>query len=251
MRKPANIVGLAAIDRAIKSIAGVAGNLNERIQDVAVAIVVHAEGPGNGDMSRALALVKTVNRFKTLNSAYLIGWFRHFGNANINLRANDGAGKVSLISKDSKVYRGFDVAGAKANNWNEAYDNDGNKSAWYQGPPPPEFVPETVGDIAERMRRFVKNTAKLLTETKTVNGKDVPFVQLAEGDRQQVENGLLFINRIAETLARHEEVEVKAAELAAAMEAEKQDDVVVQIIRAEPPAEQQADDEQPQEQAVA
>jgi hypothetical protein len=123
MRKP-KIVGLAGIDKAIKSIANVGQNLNERVQDVAVAIVEHAAGQGNGDMSRALTLVKTVNRMRTLNAAFLVGYFRYFASTNINLRANDGAGKVSLMARDAKGYRGFDVDGARANNWYEAFGEE-------------------------------------------------------------------------------------------------------------------------------
>jgi hypothetical protein len=229
MRKP-KIVGLAGIDKAIKSIANVGQNLNERVQDVAVAIVEHAAGQGNGDMSRALTLVKTVNRMRTLNAAFLVGYFRYFASTNINLRANDGAGKVSLMARDAKGYRGFDVDGARANNWYEAFGENGERSNWYAGPAPAEFQPLTVGDLAGRMANFVKNTAKLLTGTKDVNGKDVPVVFLSEGDRKQVENALLFIDRIAATLARHEDVELKAQELAKAQEALEQDNDVIEII---------------------
>jgi UDP-N-acetylglucosamine:LPS N-acetylglucosamine transferase len=55
-------------------------------------------------------------------------------------------------------------------------------------------------------------------------------VFLSEGDRKQVENALLFIDRIAATLARHEDVELKAQELAKAQEALEQDNDVIEII---------------------
>jgi hypothetical protein len=230
MRKPQNIVGLAGIDKAIKAIGAVSANLNERVQDVAVAIIEHAAGPGNGDMSRALTLCQTVRRTRTLNTAFLVGFFRHFGNANINFNANDGAGKVSLLSKDSKGYRGFDVDGARANNWYEAIDDKGERAPWYAGPMPAEYQPLTVGDLANRMVNFAKNTAKMLDDTKTVNGKEYPVVTLSEGDRKQVENALIFLDRIAATLARHEDVERKAQELAKAQEATEQDNGIVEIL---------------------
>lgn len=240
MRKP-NLqgAGLAAIDKGIKALAGIGNNLNQRVQDIAVAIIEHAAGPGNGDMSRALTLTQTVNRMRTLNSAFLVGFFRYFGNCTVNLRADNGKGKVSLLSKDAKAYRGgFDVVGARHNNWYDAFDADGNRSAWYAGPAPAEFQPFTVGDLAARMQTFVKNTTKLLTDTKTVNGKEVSQVRLSEGDEQQVKNALSFIDRIAATLARHEDVEEKAKALAEAQEALEQDNDVVELI-------------QPKEQAVA
>jgi hypothetical protein len=233
------IEGLRGIDRAIKQIGGVAENLNERIQEVAVAIVEHANGAGNGDMSRALTLCKTVSRYRTLNVAYLIGWFRYFGNANINLKADDGAGKVSLISKDSKAYRGgFDVDGARANNWQDAFDDKGNRSTWYSGPAPADFQPMTVGDLANRMHNFVKNTTKLLTDTKEVKGKEVPLVELSEGDQRQVEHAMAFIDRIANTLARHEEVAKLERELQKTKEEATSDEAVIDVLA-------------PQEKAVA
>jgi len=233
MRKP-KIVGLVGIDKGIRALKGIGENLNERVQDIAVAIVEHAAGPGNGDMSRALTLVQTINRFRTMNSAYLVGWFRYFGNANVNLRANDGVGKVSLISRDSKAYRGgFDVDGARANKWYDAFNADGTRSFWYQGPEPAEFQPLGVGDLAQRMMNFVKNTAKLLDSRKEVKGKEVPVVRLSEGERQQIDNALMFIDRIAATLARHEDVEAKARALAEAQEAAEQDAEIVQLIQPE------------------
>lgn len=230
MRKPGNIVGLAGIDKAIKAFNGVASNLNERVQDIALAIIEHGAGAGNGDMSRALTLCQSVKRHRTLNTAFLVGYFRYFGNATVNLNANDGAGKVSLVTRDAKTYRGFDVAGAKVHNWFDAIDADGERAAWYAGPVPADYQPLTVGDIAARMANFATNTAKMLTGTKTVNGKDQPIVKLAEDDRQQVENALLFITRIAATLARHEDVERKAQELAKAQEATEQDNEIVEVL---------------------
>jgi hypothetical protein len=248
------IVGLKGIDAAIKRVDGVLGNVNEQVQDIAVAIVEHGAGQGNGDMSRALTLCQMVKRHRSLNLAFLVGWFRHFGNCNVNLRANDGAGKVSLVSRDAKGYRGFDVLGAQHNNWFDAYDEKGEKAGWYQGPPPPEFQPETVGDIADRIQRFVVNTGKLLEKTETVNGKEVPAVRLAETDKQQVANALQFMSRIAATLARHEEIEQLGQKLAKTMEESEKDTTVVQIIRQplpeQPKAEAPKGDEQ-KEQAVA
>jgi hypothetical protein len=206
---------------------------------VAVAIVEHANGAGNGDMSRALILCKTVSRYRTLNVAYLIGWFRYFGNANINLKADDGAGKVSLISKDAKAYRGgFDVDGARVNNWQDAFDDKGNRSVWYSGPAPADFQPMTVGDLANRMHNFVKNTTKLLTSKKDVKGEEVPVVELSEGDQVQVEHALAFIDRIANTLARHEEVAKLERDLQKTKEEATSDEAVIDVLA-------------PQERAVA
>jgi hypothetical protein len=229
MANRAKIVGLAAITRAIKALDGIAGSLNVRVQEVAVAIVEHGAGAGNGDMSKALDLVKLARKHR-LNVAFLNGWFAYFGNCNVNLRGNDGAGKVSLISKDSKRYRGFDVEGARANNWFEAIDDNGTRARWYEGPEPADYVPEGIGDIADDMTKFVERTNKKLAGTKTVKGREVPLVRLNEEDERQLHNALQFIERIAATLARHEKVQALAAKMAEATAATEQDEEVVAII---------------------
>lgn len=232
------IVGDAAIGRAIRSLKGVlegAGSPNNRVQEIAVAIVEHAAGDGNGDVSRALQLVQTVNRSRTMNTAFLIGWFRYFASTNINLRGNDGAGTVKLMAKDAKGYRGFDVDGARVNKWFDAFDEDGNRAPWYAGPAPAEFQPLTVGDLAKDLIRFADREMKKLDDTKTVGKKVVPLVQLADNDRVQFINALDVIRRLANSIARHEEILVtrkKAEELAANV-----DEPIVELI-------------QPKEQAV-
>jgi hypothetical protein len=239
MRKPGNIVGLAAIDKAIKGIANVGANLNERVQDVAVAIIEHAAGDGNGDVSRALTLTQTVAKMRTLNQAYLIGFFRYFGNCNVNLNANDGKGKVSLVSRDAKGYRGFDPAGAAHNKWYDAFDAAGKRADWYAGPAPAEYQPLTIGDLSARMQQFVKRTRDLLDKQVDERGYNGPAVVLAEGDRIAVGNALQFIERISNTLARHEDMEQAAQAMAKAQAEAEKDEGVLAVIQ------------QPQEKAVA
>lgn len=225
------IVGLAAIDRGIKQLSTRLENVNTDVQAIAVAIVEHAADKGNGDVSRALTLCQTIAKRRTLNVNFLIGWFRYFGNCNVNLRADDGKGRVSLISKDSKAYRGgFDVDGARHNNWFDAVDDSGERARWYQGPTPAEFQPMTIGDLAARFSNFVKGTTKQMNDTKTVNGKEVPIVKLSEGDRIQVEHALAFIDKIAATLARHEDVEQAAQKMAEAQAALEQDNDVIEVL---------------------
>jgi hypothetical protein len=233
-RERAKIVGLAAIDRAIKTLDGIAGSLNERVQEVAVAIVEHGAGAGNGDMSRALPLVQLARKHR-LNVAFLGAWFAYFGNCNVNLRGNDGKGKVSLISKDSKRFRGFDVAGARANNWFDAVNDDGERAAWYEGPEPAEYQPETIGDIASRITNFTKGLNDRLKGTKTVKGKEVPLVQLNAADEEQLHAALAFMERIAATLARHEEVQALAAKLEQVTAEAGQDKEVLEVLGAPMP----------------
>src|SRR3546814_6712758 len=52
------------------------------------------------------------------------------------MRISDWSSDVcssDLLSKDSKAYRGgFDVDGARVNNWQDAFDDKGNRSTWYR-----------------------------------------------------------------------------------------------------------------------
>jgi hypothetical protein len=225
-RKRAALVGLAAIDRSIRTISGIVDNLFGRIQETAVAIVVHAAGPGNGDMSRALTLCQAVNKHRSMNVNYLVGWFAAFAGTNVNLRE----ATVKLFAKDNKKQRGFRVDEAKANNWFEAVDANGDKAKWYAGPVPDTYEPDGIGDIAQRMQNFVKNTAKRLDDTKTVNGKEVPVVRLTAEDRQQVESALAFIDRIAATIARHESVQKLEEQLKKATDEAGQDKDVLAVL---------------------
>lgn len=227
----AKMVGLAAIDRAIKSIAGVATNLNERVQETAVAIVEHAAGAGNGDVSRALTLCQAVKRTRTLNASFLVGFFSAFAGTNVNLRGNDGKGTVNLYARDSKKQRGFQVDEARANNWFDAVDPaTGERANWYQGPQPEDYVPEGIGDVADRFLRFTKRVNDDLGKTKTVKGKEVPVISLNDADKEQLHNALAFVERIAATLKRHEDVEQLKARLETATKEAGQDEEVLGVL---------------------
>lgn len=197
----AKIEGLAGIDKAIKAIAGVGANLNERIQDTAVAIVEHAAGAGNGDVSRALTLCQTVARFRSLDVGFLVGYFAAFAGTNVNLKK----ATVNLFSKDSKKQRGFRVDEARANNWFDAIDEDGKRAPWYQGPDRPPFQPDTIGDLMDYYIKTGKRLLERLDGKKMVNGKEVPLVAINKADRQRLETAVQMITDIAQTIARHED----------------------------------------------
>lgn len=220
------IVGTAMIDRAIKSINGIIENVNERVHEVALAIVEHADGAGNGDVSRALTLCQMTKRHKSINTNFLVGWFAAFAGTNVNLNK----GTVNLFSKDSKKQRGFRVAEAKANKWFEAIDNEGNRAAWYAGPQPEEYTPEGIGGVADTLHRTVKRLAERLDDTKKVNGKEVPLYKLTAEQRTEVDNALAFIDRISATLARQESVAALKQQLEAAVADAGQDDDVLNVI---------------------
>lgn len=230
------MTGLALIDRNIRTIRGIGQNINARVQETAVLIVEHAAkggvGGGNGDVSRALLLCQALPN--TFNRNYLVGWFAAFAGTNVNLKK----GTVNLFSKDSKKQRGFRVDEAKANNWFEAIDKNGERAPWYAGPEPEDYVPEGLGDVAEDIQNMVTRMNKKLAGTKTVKGKEVPLVSLTAEEEQQVHNALNFINQLAATLARREDVAAKKAMLDEAIAASEQDEEILEII-------------QPKEEAVA
>lgn len=202
----AAIVGLAGIDKAIRSLAGVLESGQVRVQEIAVAIVDHAANAGNGDVSRALTLAQTVKRYPSMNVGFLTAWFAAFAGTNINLNK----GTVGLFSKDSKKQRGFRVEEAKANNWFDAFDEKGERAPWYQGPDRPPFQPDTIGDLAEYLAKQAKRLRERLDDTKEVNGKKVPLVTLNKKDRQNFETALDMIETISAQLARHEAVTAAA-----------------------------------------
>lgn len=224
------LVGVAAIDAAIKEVAGVAENLNDRIDNILTSIIVHAAGPGNGDVSRALTLVKALRKYRSINTNYIVGFLRYFGSMTVNVNADGGKGKVSLMSRDAKGYRGFDVDGAKANKWYEAVNDDGERAPWYQGPVQAEYTPGTIGDVAGNIHNFVKRLAGQLDDTKTVKGKEVPLFELTQEQREQVDNALAFLDRVSATLARQESIaELEAAREKAIKEAGQDTEVLAVI----------------------
>lgn len=187
-RKYSQIVGLAAIDRHIGQLSGIVANVNQRVQDIAVAIIEHAAGDGAGDVSRALKLVKALpNSFRR---EYLIRYFRYFASTGIDLKKD----KVGLISRDNKDFRGFDVDGARANNWFDAFDAAGNRAPWYEGPAPRDVEPNTLVEFGETISNFVKRQTKQLDATRD-DGK--PVYALTDEQRETAKQVLTAIDRVA------------------------------------------------------
>jgi len=90
------------------------------------------------------------------------------------------------------------------------------------------------------MQQFSKRTRDLLDKQVDERGYNGPAVVLAEGDRIAINNAMQFIERISNTLARHEEVEQHMKAAAEAQEAAAEDEGVLAVIQ-----------QQPQEKAVA
>lgn len=196
-----NGTGLAAIDGGIKELRGVVANVLDRVQVIAVAIIAHAAGDGAGDVSRAGHLMAALPR--SFDRNMLAGWFEAFGSINAAKLKN---GEVKLLSRDSKNYVGFDVDGAKSNNWYDAFDSNGERADWYRGPNQPEFEPDSLGDIAGRFDNFAKRVEKSLTATKEVKGREVPQVELTNEDLEQVKAAIETVRKIGAKLACRERI---------------------------------------------
>jgi hypothetical protein len=198
------LIGLKAIDNAITQISGIVANVDERVQEVAVAIVEHAAGPGQGDVSRALPLVQALSNAgqRTL----LVRWFLYHGSIGINLRGNDGRGAVKRVTRDSKTFRkdvpnGYDVDGARLNNWFQPFNEKGERAIWYQGPNPDEFVPNTLVDFSNGIENFVTRMTKQLDATKEVriDGelREVDLYALSPEQRDTAKKVLGAMSRVA------------------------------------------------------
>lgn len=199
---------LKQIDKGIRELKGIVENVNQRVQGLAVAIISHAKD--HGDCSRALTLVNALP--STFRREFLIRFFRHFGSIGIDVKGQ----KVRLISADTKGYRGFDVDGAKANNWYEAADAAGNRADWYTGPAPAQFEPNTLGDFGQNIVNFSERLSKQLDATKEVGNKEMPVYRLSDEDRQRADNALAFLKQLGkDVMAReeHEETQRRADEL--------------------------------------
>lgn len=201
--------GLAAIDGGIKELRGVIANVLVRVQVIACAIIVHAAGDGAGDVSRAATLIMALPR--SMDRNMLAGYFEAFGSINGGKLKN---GEAKLLSRDSKYYVGFDVDGAKANNWFDAFDEEGNRAAWYRGPAQPDFEPDGLGDLATRIDNFGKQLEKRLTATKEVKGRETPLVELTKEDQAEVEAAIAAVRKIGAKLACREHIVELKTELA-------------------------------------
>lgn len=105
---------IAQVDDRLKRLSGRYGKINEDVQDMAVAIVSHAND--TGDCDRARRLCRAVPpRLRNL----LIFWFRNVSPINVTIGRTAVDDKVSLRKEGKKLYNPFDVDKAAANKWFE------------------------------------------------------------------------------------------------------------------------------------
>lgn len=149
-------MNLKTIDQNIGLILKSGVELNELIQKVAVAIVLHASV--HGDCTRALKLVQAMP--KSFRRNLLITWFATYSPIGMNL----STGKCGLHRETSKLYRPFDVDGAKI-------------TPWYNQPQAAEedALDTTLEDVKTATSRLAKRYQKQLDEG-TVANDDIPAV---------------------------------------------------------------------------
>lgn len=197
-------MNLKQIDAKLGELRGVVANVGDRVQELAVAIIAHAAGAGAGDVSRALTLVQALpNSFRR---EYLLQYLKYFGSIGIDLKG----GKVRVLSRDNKAYRGFDVDGAKANRWDEPFEADGvTRKPWYQGPNPQAFESSTIGDFGMNVVNFGDRLAKQLDATKPRfpgSTDEVPVYALTPEQREQANAAISTLKRLGLSIAAGEEI---------------------------------------------
>jgi hypothetical protein len=191
------VMNLKEIDKRIESIRGLVSNVNTSVQETAVAIIEHAAGAGRGDVSRAIKLVRVLGNAN--RQEFLIRWFEHFGSIGINLKDD----KCKRIDSGSKRYRadvpmGFDLDGARMNNWYEPFGANGEGEAtWYKGPNPKAFTPNTLLDFGQNIHSLADRMFKQLDQKKTVNGEEVPMYAMSPEEKTIAKKALNLVRLVA------------------------------------------------------
>jgi len=153
---------LKAIDSNIKRISSNAQKLNELIHTTGVAIIAHAAACG--DCTRALKLVQAMP--KSHRRGLLINWFAKYSPIGMNVTS----GKVGLHKPEAKLYKPFDVDGAKANPFYEGEEAE------------KEDLPDTTLEAANKMIFAVASKLQKALDNGTVaaNDRDAVVERIAD-----------------------------------------------------------------------
>jgi hypothetical protein len=142
------------------------------VQETAVGIIEHSMA--TGDCTAALRLVQAMP--KSARRGLLINWFAKYSPIGMNV----GTGKVGLNKPEAKLYRPYDIEGARANNWFEGGEADN------------ENLPDTTLEAANKMIFAV--AAKL--QKKLDNG------EVAANDRDAVVQRIADLNALGRAAVR-------------------------------------------------
>jgi hypothetical protein len=203
------LIGLTAIGQNIRELRGIISNAYERAQLIGVSIINHdlhggKDGEPSGDCSKAKDLVNALRTQEDRRN--MIAWLAYFGN--IGCKMEGGVCTEGRhIPADSKRYRKADIDGAKANNWYEPYDANGNKAFWFEGPAKQLFTPGTIATVGDNILnfadRFIGKDGKpgQLDATKDNGaGKVVPLYDLTNEQRRMAEQVFTGLKRFGALL---------------------------------------------------
>jgi len=192
----------AKLDKGIKDLRGITANVLERAQVLAVGVIEH--DIAHGDCSRARDLVNVLHGQEQRRN--MVQFLAFFGNIGCKMEKGVCTG-VGHIAENSKRYTKPNLEGAKANNWFEPYDGQGNRADWFQGPEKPVYTPGTLGDVGQNVFDFAERLEKRLTATKdNGRGEEVPVFDLTEAETQLAETGLEAIRRLGTAIMAREEI---------------------------------------------
>lgn len=171
--------------------------INSDVQDMAVAIVSHANDTGDCDRAR-----KLVRALPARMRSLLTNWFAEVSPINVTIGKTVVDDKVSLRQEGKKNYMPFDIERAKAN-------------LWFEDPFKKEPVAElntlkTYYDSAERLfERMEKDTQD---DAGKVNEADIERVKALRAALRAAFVEFAQGNPIAETNEAEEQVEQEPAE---------------------------------------
>jgi hypothetical protein len=198
-------VSKSAIQKGIKDLRGIVANTLERVQVLAVAVIMHdAE---HGDCTLAVDLVNSLPNAE--QKRWLTQFLRYFGAIGVDM--DKGTAKnAKHVDERTKTYRPRDVEGAKANLWFKP--EDGN---WFAGPPRDYYVPGTIGDVGDNVLRFGDRLSKMLEGTKDRgDGQQVPVFNLTADQRKVADQVVVGLRRLGALMTAKENAEELKRELA-------------------------------------
>lgn len=182
-------MNLQQIDAGIKKLPKMAAEVDQFVQELAVAILVHAKD--HGDTTRALALVNALPR--SYRREMLVNWFAYFGPVGIDVRG----GKTKMIQKTSNRYREFNIDAARANPWFNPESVPANNR--------PEPVSNTLLEFQNNIVNFADRLERQLNET--FPDSDKPRFALNDEQRATALAEIDAIRRIGQKYAASAEAD--------------------------------------------
>jgi hypothetical protein len=166
------IKGGAAIDVAIKKVAGAYAKAHDLVQEIAVAIVSHASM--HKDCTRALTLVRAV---PVQQARSLITYFMTVSPIGVLLSENAKDDKVRFLEKESARYNDFDLDKAKELKWWTLDTIQAEREATQV------FAGGLFDDIVRQLERAIKNENKVRHYTEDAVQAAMQLKGVVEGYR--------------------------------------------------------------------